>query len=484
MILIGNQRGGAKDLAQHLLKEENDHVRVHEIRGFASDNLGDALTEAYAVSRGTRCKQFLFSLSLNPPPDATVSTEAFESAIERAENKLGLSGQPRAIVFHEKEGRRHAHAVWSRIKADEMKAVQMSHSGEKLLDVSREIHREHGWTMPRGLVERSQRDPRNFTLEQWQQAKRNGVDPREIKTHIQDAWAVSDSKGALKYALEERGYRLAKGDRRGFVAIDYRGEAYSLPKYAGVKTREVRERLGDPAGLPSVDEAKAAWSSDMLQKAQALQKDLDQRREAERKAFAAKRADLVAQQRTERAVQDQGFRMRQDAEARARQDRFRSGIKGLWDRLRGEHRRIIEANMREAAQAAARDKAERDKLVFAHLQQRREIALIQVRERTRYRETSKELQADRTRFAAVAQGKIATPKKVPAKQRAAREPPRSPPRAPKPDISWDFAASSAQAPEPAATSDRDQRREAFKAKRREAGQGRARTRARGPSIER
>jgi len=111
VILIGNQRGGGRDLAQHLLKEENDHVRLHQLRGFIADDLEDAFKEAYAVSRGTRCKQFLFSLSLNPPKDAKVSTEAFESAIERVERKLGLNGQPRAIVFHEKEGRRHAHAV-------------------------------------------------------------------------------------------------------------------------------------------------------------------------------------------------------------------------------------------------------------------------------------------------------------------------------------------------------------------------------------
>jgi hypothetical protein len=218
-------------------------------------------------------------------------------------NKLGLSGQPRAIVFHEKEGRRHAHAVWSRIKADEMKAVQMSYSGEKLMDVSRELHRQHGWTMPKGLVERSERDPRNFTLEEWQQAKRNGVDPRDIKTHIQDAWAMSDSKGALKHALEERGYRLAKGDRRGYVAIDYRGEVYSIPKYAGVKTKEVRQRLGDPSNLSSVDDAKTAWASDMLKKTQDLQRELDQRREDERKALAAKRMELVTRQRAERAAQ-------------------------------------------------------------------------------------------------------------------------------------------------------------------------------------
>ncbi|HET7060868.1 MAG TPA: hypothetical protein VFI43_01675 [Nitrosospira sp.] len=111
MILVGNQRGGAKDLALHLLKQENEHVEVHEVRGFASDNLMAALNEAYAISRATHCKQFLFSLSLNPPKHENVSTETFKQAIERAEKKLGLNDQPRAIVFHEKNGRRHCHAV-------------------------------------------------------------------------------------------------------------------------------------------------------------------------------------------------------------------------------------------------------------------------------------------------------------------------------------------------------------------------------------
>ena len=67
MILKGNQRGGGKQLAAHLLKvEDNEHVHIHELRGFMSDNLHSALHEAYAVSRGTRAKQFLFSLLRKP----------------------------------------------------------------------------------------------------------------------------------------------------------------------------------------------------------------------------------------------------------------------------------------------------------------------------------------------------------------------------------------------------------------------------------
>jgi hypothetical protein len=467
MILIGNQRGGAKDLARHLLKEENEHVRVHDIRGFASGDLQEALTEAYAVSRGTRCKQFLFSLSLNPPKDAEVPTEVFESAIDRVEGKLGLSGQPRAIVFHEKEGRRHAHAVWSRIKVDEMKAVQMSYSGEKLMDVSRELHRQHGWTMPKGLVERSERDPRNFTLEEWQQAKRNGVDPRDIKTHIQDAWAMSDSKGALKHALEERGYRLAKGDRRGYVAIDYRGEVYSIPKYAGVKTKEVRQRLGDPSNLSSVDDAKTAWASDMLKKTQDLQRELDQRREDERKALAAKRMELVTRQRAERAAQDQAHSARQEAEARARQERFRSGLKGLWDRLRGEHRRILTQNLEEGRASARRDKEERDKLVFEHLRQRREVVTDQAQKRERHREVTRELQDDQQVFAAAAKG-MEKPQAVerPKPARAPPEPKLAPTRPQSLSDHWQQAAK--PEPSPPSKSDRDIRKEEFMQRRRDA----------------
>ncbi len=112
MILKGSQRAGARQLSAHLLNtRDNDHVSVFDLRGFMDDSLPDALTEAQAVARGTRCKQYLFSLSLNPPSDRTVSEADFLKAADAAEKKLGLEGNPRAIVFHEKHGRRHAHAV-------------------------------------------------------------------------------------------------------------------------------------------------------------------------------------------------------------------------------------------------------------------------------------------------------------------------------------------------------------------------------------
>ncbi|SDT95319.1 hypothetical protein [Stappia sp. ES.058] len=88
MILHGNQRGGAKDLALHLMKDENETVQVVDVRGFVSRDVIGALTESYALSRATKCRQHLFSLSLNPPKGKSVSDQDFLEAAALAEELL------------------------------------------------------------------------------------------------------------------------------------------------------------------------------------------------------------------------------------------------------------------------------------------------------------------------------------------------------------------------------------------------------------
>src|SRR6056297_2468907 len=149
MILNANQRGNAKELARHLLNtRDNDHVELHDLRGFVSNDLHGALLEAEAISMGTKCTNHLFSLSLSPPDYADVPTQTFEKAVARIEAALGLEGQSRAIVFHEKEGRRHAHAVWSRIDGNEMKAIKLPFYKRHLTDISKQLFLENGWPLP------------------------------------------------------------------------------------------------------------------------------------------------------------------------------------------------------------------------------------------------------------------------------------------------------------------------------------------------
>ncbi|MEO1242764.1 MAG: relaxase [Pseudomonadota bacterium] len=399
MILQGNQRGGARNLAVHLLSPENEHVAVHSLRGFASDNLQGAFHEAYAVSRGTRCRKFLYSLSLNPPPGEDVETQVFEDAIERIEERLGLSGQPRAVVFHEKEGadgqtRRHAHAVWSRINTDVMKAVQISFDRKALREISRELFIEHRWTMPRGLIDAEEKSMKNFTLAEWQQARRIGKDPREIKEAFADAWAISDSKAAFTQALTERGYAIARGDRRGFVGVDERGEVFAIPRMAGVKTKVVRERLGDEDNLRSVAAVKDRIARGMLPKLKDFDEELTAQQQKKIAEIKARKASLVERQREERKAFAAKLDARKQKEAVERQARFRTGFKGLWDRVSGAHRKIKTNNERLAELCFRRDRAEKDALIFKQAAQRRAFKADVQEQKQYYIEQRRSLKQD------------------------------------------------------------------------------------------
>jgi len=374
MILKGSQRAGAKQLATHLLKvHDNDHVEVNELRGFMAATLTEAFQEAYAVSRGTRCKQFLFSLSLNPPEGAMVSDQAFRSALDKIETELGLTGQPRALVFHEKEGRRHAHAVWSRIDVDSMTAINLPHFKRKLTRLSRDLYLEHGWTMPAGLAQSQRRDPTNFTRDEWEQAKRAGKDARELKAAFQDCWAISDSTEAFAQALEERGLWLAKGDRRGYVAVDVQGEIYAVAKWTGLKARDVRARLGEPERLPSVAEVKDRIAERMAPVIGRFMDDSRARHSEEAARLTEKKRALVARQRRERARLATVQRRRHLRETKERQARLPSGLKGVWFWLTGRYQKVRHQNEREALAALRRDKRQKHKLIKRQLRQRQAL---------------------------------------------------------------------------------------------------------------
>ena len=368
MILKGNQRAGAKNLALHLLKDENDHVVVHQIRGFASQNLVGALNEAYAVSKGTRCKQFLYSLSMNPPQEVNVPVIVFEAAIEKIEHKLGLIGQPRAVVFHEKNGRRHCHCVWSRIDLETMTAVNLPFTRNKLQVIARDLYIENGWKMPRGLQQERSGDPRNFTHAQWQQAKRRGVDPKALKAVFKECWAISDTQAGFAHALDEHGLTLAKGDRRGFVAVDYRGEVYAVAKWTGIKTKDVRARLKAQDALPSVDDARAAMDTALSENLKKLASHQNAVFTSRVNELTAKRKATVTKHRAEREKLAEQQEHRQNAEQIERQARYRKGLHGLFDKLTGKSRKIKAENESDLLKSNQRDRAEMENLIFTQIE--------------------------------------------------------------------------------------------------------------------
>ncbi|MCF6251079.1 MAG: hypothetical protein L3J75_07395 [Methylococcaceae bacterium] len=374
MILKGSQRAGANQLAKHLINgEQNEHVTIHQIRGFMDDTVTGALNEAYALSRGTQCKQFMFSLSLNPPQNETVPVEVFEDALNRIEKKLGLENQPRIVVFHEKHGRRHAHCVWSRINIEEMKAINLPYTKLKLMDISKQLYLENGWQLPKGFINKAHKNPLNYTRAEWQQAARTNQNPKAIKATFQECWAASDSKDAFSAALKERGYFVARGDRRSFVAVDVFGEVYSLTRQIGVKKKELENRIGKADTLPSVEQVKKSISKQL---SNILNNFLNEQNKDYKKSLKPlldiKKA-MTRQHRIDRSAQKSYQEKRWQKEEMQRVSRIRKGFRSIWDKINGRYWKSRKQNEKEAWLAHVRDRDERQNLIEKQLNQRQHL---------------------------------------------------------------------------------------------------------------
>jgi hypothetical protein len=267
MIPFGSQRGSGQDLATHLLNaHDNEQVEVESVRGAVARDLHGAFTEWEAHAHAlTRCRKYLYSLSINPDPrQGELTREQYADYIARAEEQLGLAGQPRAVIFHTKNGRAHCHVVWSRIDVESGKAVQISFDRQKLMDVTRAFARDHDLRLPAGYDRDADDHHRRDQLSLYEKAQqdRTGISKEQRIAEVTAAWRQSDSAKAFVRALEEQGYILANG-KRPYVLIDRYGEMNALPKLIDdrqVRTKDVRAFLEmdfPPESLPSVEQARA-----------------------------------------------------------------------------------------------------------------------------------------------------------------------------------------------------------------------------------
>jgi hypothetical protein len=93
-----------------------------------------------------------------------------------------------------------------------------------------------------------------------EQSEHAGPTDAERKEKITTLRKQADTAQAFKNALEESGYILARGDKRGFVVVDDQGEVFSLSRYVtDIKGKEFKAFMAslDAATLPDVEQAKA-----------------------------------------------------------------------------------------------------------------------------------------------------------------------------------------------------------------------------------
>jgi hypothetical protein len=263
MIIKGGSRQNRRFFTKHLLNtKENERVRVVEFQGCANEDVDLAFRDMEAAAKGTRCENYFYQVSMSPGENERLTDEQWERAVDITEEKLGLAGQPRFVIEHEKKGRVHRHVVWSRIDADTMTARSDSLTYQKHEAAAREIERECGLQPVASVLVKGRDTPRperHAKDYEGFRAVRTGLNPDQVKAEVTALWQQTDNGAAFRAALYENGYILCQGDRRDFCIVDPAGDEHSLARrISGVRAAEVRERLKDidRDSLPTVAEGR------------------------------------------------------------------------------------------------------------------------------------------------------------------------------------------------------------------------------------
>jgi hypothetical protein len=266
MIIKGGSRAGPQQLAAHLLRADtNERVDILELDS-AVDDLAATFRDWQTLSEGTSGTKGLYHVNIDPDARYDMTPAQWAEAVAVLEKELGLDGQPRAVVLHEKKGRQHIHIVWARTDLETMTMRSDSNNYLAHERASQKLELAFGHEpVPGKHAKRDRNKQPDFPRAEvnhgeWQQAERSGVSVADRRAQIAALKEASDKGAAFKAALEEAGYMLAQGDKRDFVLVTAEGSVLSLSRELKMKAAEVRAFMADVdrAALPTASEAKTA----------------------------------------------------------------------------------------------------------------------------------------------------------------------------------------------------------------------------------
>lgn len=266
MIVKGGSRGRPGQLAKHLMRTDtNERIEVLELHS-GIDDLSATFRDWQTLCEGTRGTKGLYHVNIDPDARYDMTRQQWARAVEVLEKELGLDGQPRAVVMHEKKGRQHIHVVWQRTDLETMTLRSDSYNylahERASLRLEQEFGHEHvpGKHAKRDREKQAEFPRAEATHGEWQQAERAALSVADRRAEIAALKEAADNGAAFKAALEDAGYMLAQGDKRDFVLVTAEGSVLSLGRELKMKAAEVRAFMAevDRAALPTATEVKDA----------------------------------------------------------------------------------------------------------------------------------------------------------------------------------------------------------------------------------
>lgn len=259
-VIAGGSRCNSRYFSWHLMRTDRGQtVAVRDVVGLMGDDIRGWFEQMEALAEGGRTKNVFYHFSLSPRAGEAFTPEQEKVAVVTALENLGLEDQPYFVIKHGgKDGRPdHYHCIALRVDLDTGKAISDSHNYDIHMRTATQLEKLFG----HDLTERGRGpdgpNPKNYEV---QRGKESGINPYDVKAELTELWRQCDTGQAFAAALEDRGYILARGDRRDFVVIDPAGDDHSLARrIGGAKAAEIRARMAgvDRDALPSVDEARA-----------------------------------------------------------------------------------------------------------------------------------------------------------------------------------------------------------------------------------
>ncbi len=271
MIVKGASRSSVSYWSKHLLRtDHNEQVEVLETAIWHEDTsqaVYESLHHFQQMSRLTeKGEKGLYCAHIDPDGGYEMTPQHWQASVATLEAQLGLSGQPRLMVKHVKDGRDHLHVVWQRtqqLEDGKFILVSDSYNYKHHELAARQMEIDLGHEPVKGVFTGRDRDPETghcrderpvarLHHQEWQQGERiKAAQPdknaQAIKAELAQLWQQTDSGQAFKAALTQAGYTLARGDKKAIhMVVDPEGEAYDLRRsLPGVKKKELEVRLGD-----------------------------------------------------------------------------------------------------------------------------------------------------------------------------------------------------------------------------------------------
>jgi len=211
--------------------------------------------EAGVARTGRKAKGgCVYAFALSWHPEQEPGKEEMMSAAFDTLDRLGLKEHEAVLVAHRDTDHPHVHVICNLVNPKDGRTAVPSYDQLTLSTWAQSYEEADGKIYCEERVKNNEKrreqakEGRELALVKHKEQK------HETAQMIQELYNQSDNGHAFRAALEEAGFALAKGDRRGFVIVDDYGKVHSLSRQLeGQRAKDISARLADlnEESLPS-----------------------------------------------------------------------------------------------------------------------------------------------------------------------------------------------------------------------------------------